>query len=359
MADAMQHETTWKPGAIGTETAAGCGDEPTGVRPGTDRSHTENDSAGGLSVAESLSERRGLGLGGCSGPWPPVQVDHQTEAGTCRLSFEGGRSLWLCHRFVDLPSHRTVGGTTLRRPLPCRCHSTTDGLVGFFPLRGPNVGRSNAMKRLSPGGLKRTGRGSNAWPSDARPISFSSTKRAFCWLRWCGELGRFADRRRSCGSGRVTAAVCRPLADCRSRRADGDWAGISTSIWIGPSVKDRSSIFCGICSTIWQGRSSSYGIGWHLTGAECFASGCGGVGDSVWNTCPAMPRNSIPTNTGGRISKATRWPTIARMTRNNCMPTSCSQAEKSPANSLCSVPSSMLPIFLSGSRYELCFYRTQ
>ena len=355
----MKYETTWKPRVPGGTSAEGRRLEPRRLRSRRDIPIIEDHAPKRLPMATRVSAQW-CGWAGCrAGARQAAEVERPPKTGAGRLFAQGSRNLWLRHRPLDVPTNPSTDRAEVWSPLPCRCHPARDGVVRFFPLRSPNAARWNATRRPSPGGSKRTGHGSSEWPGVVRPTWFSSMKRAFCCPPWFAEPGRLADRPRSCDSERDITAASRPSAGCRSRRNAADWAGISTSTWTGLSGKNRLSISCATCWGTWMARSSWPGIAWPPTAVRCCGCGCDDADESTWNPCPDTPRSSIPTNTGGRISRAIRWPITARMRRNNCMPASCSLVARLPVSKLCSVRLSMQPTCLYGFHYEYYFYRAQ
>jgi hypothetical protein len=154
------------------------------------------------------------------------------------------------------------------------------------------------MRKRSAAGSNTTGPASSVGQPDGEPTWFSSTKRAFCSIRWFGALGRRGAGRRSCGSGPATIGASRPSAACPSRRDGGTLDGTCSSMWTPPSGKSRSSTSFATSCVIWAAPSSSSGTAWLPTAAGPCGSGCGGADACTWSTCPATRRNSTPTNTG-------------------------------------------------------------
>lgn len=355
----MRHETTWKPRSVGAATAASRGLERTGLWAFRDCPQSGHHPTKRVSLGAAVSPTRRTGFGCQTGAGTSAEAECPAAARTGAMPAEGSCRLRVLHRFVDLPAHRPVDRATLRRALPCRRHLAPDGFARFFPLRSPSVEQSNGMKRRSAGGSNTTGPASSAWRSAGKPIWFSLMRRAFCCTRWFDELGRPAGRRRCCGNELDTTAGSRRSADCPSRRDVVGWDGICGSTRTRAFGKSRSSSSCVTCCDTCRTLLSWCGTIWEPTRAGRCASGCLGVGVCTWSTCRAMLRNSIPTSTAGRTSRATRWPTTARKMLTNCTGEWSPWLTKWPISNRCFARSFMRLAYLSDSSDEHLFYRYQ
>lgn len=355
----MKHETPRKPGAVGASAATGRGPEGPRVRPRRDRPPPEDHAAERLRLAAAASARRRRGPGRPAGARPSFETDGAAEAGLGGLPSERSVRFRVCHGPLDLPPDCRVDSLALGHRVPRRRHSSGDGRARFFPLKGPNGWPLNATKKPSAAGSNGIGRGSNAGRPVGTPTWFSLMKRASCCIPWFAGPGRHGARHPSCGNAPATTGASRPSAASRSRRAAVVWDGICGSIGTRASARSRSSLSCATCSGTCAGASSWCGITSAPTAAEPCVTGCAVADACTWSSCPATPRNSIRTSTGGLTSRRTGWQTTAHQTWTAFTRGSWSRPATRRATRRCSARSFMQRACLYGSANESSFYRDQ
>lgn len=355
----MRHETSWKSRAVGAAAMPGRGAEAAGLRALRDRRDAENHPAKCLPLGPCLPATRREGPGRQTRAGSAVEAERPTETWLGQMPAEGSVGIRFWHGFVDVPARKAADRATLRRTLPCRPHPKAVSVVGFFPLRSPNAERLSGMKPLSGGGSDTTGPGSNGGRPGTRPTSYSSTRRAFCCIRLSTAPGPLAAAHRYCANEDATMGVSRQLEPCVFRPDAGTWAGTCSSTRTRRFARSRLSCFCDTCCVTCPTGWLWYGTGWAHTEAVCCGTGCRGVVGFAWSICRDTPQNSIPTNMGGPISKATRWPTTVQPTRINCRRRLALSPKRQPTNSLCSARSFMQQDCLSYYANEYYLYRRQ
>jgi len=215
----MKHETAWKRKAIGKPTPQGGGVVLARTIDFRDFLPTGGDAAGRRTLVACLSAQRRRRLEGQTGAGASLQTDPPAEAAFAEGFAGWGTGRGVLHESMDLSAREAIDSQSNGGVLPRRSYPAAAVGARFFPLKSRRYRPRNVTRRRLSDGLSATGRESNDWRSAAALRSFSSTKQGFCSLRWCGEPGRRADKRRFCVCGCGITAGSRPLVDCPSRRS--------------------------------------------------------------------------------------------------------------------------------------------